>query len=153
MLSDLLRLARARWMLIVPYMFNVWRRLLRFISTTSYETSETSAFNTNSPDIKQGDAVPLEPAIQEFPAATDDQKRLQRKQFIESLDLDAVCALASRHNNGKTCKVVNKVNGSFNICFFVEFHQDGPKWVVRVPIKPALDNAWDKLLSEVITMQ
>ncbi|KAI1496264.1 phosphotransferase enzyme family protein [Biscogniauxia marginata] len=90
---------------------------------------------------------------QGFPAATDDQYNQVRKTFIESLDSDAVCALASRFNNSKPCQVVNKGSGSFNVCFFVEFDQDGPKWIVRVPIEPALDNPWDKLLSEVTTMQ
>lgn len=49
--------------------------------------------------------------------------------------------------------LAESVNGSFNVCFFVEFSADEPKWVVRVPIEPAVNNPWDKLLSEVTTMQ
>lgn len=48
---------------------------------------------------------------------------------------------------------MNKDSGSFNVCFFVEFDQDGPQWIVRVPIEPAVVNPWDKLLSEVTTIQ
>lgn len=88
-----------------------------------------------------------------FPAFTDDQYHQVKRAFIKSLDSDAVCALASRLNNGRPCKVVKTASGSFNACFFVEFDQDGLKWTVRVPIEPALDHPWNKLLSEVATMQ
>lgn len=114
---------------------------------SSSEASETSTTKIDGPKAR-----PLAPNLQTFPA-TEDQLNQIRKQFIESLDLDAVCALASRFNNGKSCQVVRKARGSFNICFFVEFEQDGPKWVVRVPIESSLDDQWNKLLSEVTTMQ
>ncbi|KAK7426729.1 hypothetical protein QQZ08_006765 [Neonectria magnoliae] len=80
----------------------------------------------NTPKTSEPEAGPLESSIQGFPAATDDQYNQARKTFIESLDSDAVCALASRFSNGKPYQVVNKDNGSFNVCFFVEF-EDGPK--------------------------
>ncbi|RSL87737.1 hypothetical protein CDV31_016200 [Fusarium ambrosium] len=33
------------------------------------------------------------------------------------------------------------------------FGKDGPEWVVRVPIEPILDNPWNKVLSEVATIE
>ncbi|UKZ78686.1 hypothetical protein TrVFT333_006432 [Trichoderma virens FT-333] len=44
-------------------------------------------------------------------------------------------------------------SGSFNVCFFVEFDQDGSKWTVRVPIEAGQDRVWEKLESEVATIQ
>jgi hypothetical protein len=44
-------------------------------------------------------------------------------------------------------------NGSFNVCFFVEFYTVATAWVVRIPIEPVVHRAWEKLQSEVYTMQ
>ncbi len=85
--------------------------------------------------------------------ATDDQIHHEKRSFIDSLDLDAICALASSHNDGKSCRVVNKDRGSFNACFFVEFDHDGSMWTIRVPIEVSLENTWEKLLNEVATIQ
>ncbi|KND90594.1 hypothetical protein TOPH_04865 [Tolypocladium ophioglossoides CBS 100239] len=111
----------------------------------------TSATGIKTPET---DATEIEagPDGQGFPT-TDDQDHEIKEEFIESLDPDAVCALASRYNNGKPCQVVNKDSGSFNVCFFVKFDQDEPEWIVRVAIETSLDNPWDKLLSEVTTIQ
>lgn len=114
---------------------------------------ETDIIKGNTPEIDDREAGPFEPLESEFPAATDEQSNFARRDFIDSLDTNAVCALASQHYSGKACRVVKKDSGSFNVCFFVEFYQDGPKWIVRIPIEPALDNPWDKLLSEVATIQ
>ncbi|CRK18997.1 hypothetical protein BN1723_011735, partial [Verticillium longisporum] len=95
----------------------------------------------------------LDSRAQDFPAATDDQYNRSRKQFINSLDSSAVCSLASLYNNGKACEVVRKTSGSFNVCFFVTFSHDSPEWIVRVPIEPAFEDPWDKLQSEVATIQ
>ncbi|KAK3298762.1 kinase-like domain-containing protein [Chaetomium fimeti] len=95
-------------------------------------------------------------AADEFPTMTDDQYRRLKNDFIESLDPNAVCALASKHNRGRPCRVVAKASGSFNVCFFVEFDGKGPEWAVRIPIEPAfelLENAWIKVQSEVATMR
>ncbi|KAM4057680.1 phosphotransferase enzyme family protein [Hirsutella rhossiliensis] len=153
MLCALTRLVHARWTLAVLYLSNLWRQLLRFTSAAGIKTREMGDLKLDAQAINGPETGPLDPDSREFPAATDDQYNIARRTFIKSLDLDAVCALASRYNNGRPCQVVNRKNGSFNVCFFVEFDQDGPKWIVRVPIEPALDNPWDKLLSEVATMQ
>ncbi|KAL6361100.1 hypothetical protein LRP88_04562 [Fusarium phalaenopsidis] len=105
----------------------------------------------NTSNINEAEVETLGSNVQEFPA-TKEQDTQVKNTFIESLDLDAVCALASRYNDGKPSQVVDSKNGSFNACFFVRFGQDGPEWVVRVPIEPILDNLWDKVLSEVATI-
>ncbi|RSL49711.1 hypothetical protein CEP54_012291 [Fusarium duplospermum] len=91
---------------------------------------------TNTSNIHEAEVETLKSNAQEFPA-TEEQEAQVKSTFIESLDLGAICALAS----------------SFNACFFVKFEQDGPQWVVRVPIEPILDNPWVKVLSEVATIE
>jgi hypothetical protein len=71
-----------------------------------------------------------------------------RDHFISSIRDDEVCRLASAHHHSDACEFFEPpVRGSYNICYFVQFHQ-GDKWVVRVPLAPA-----DKLESEVAVMQ
>ncbi|KAH7158283.1 hypothetical protein DER46DRAFT_484564, partial [Fusarium sp. MPI-SDFR-AT-0072] len=89
----------------------------------------------------------------QFAVVTEDRSIQARRAFIESLDLSAICALASKYNNNKSYRVVNKASGSFNVCFFVEFATNEPHWAIRVPVEPAVNNPWDKLLSEVTTIQ
>jgi len=142
--------------LAVLYLSKLWGLLLSFARTSEIKTPEADSTEISPPEKNEPelpDARTLGPPDQGFPAVTDDQYNKIRKAFIESLDPDAVCALASKHNNSKSCQVVKKASGSFNVCFFVEFDLDGSKWIVRVPIEPALDDPWDKLLSEVTTMQ
>lgn len=85
---------------------------------------------------------------------TDEQHRIRKKAFIDSIDRNAVCSLASRYNNSKPCRIFqDATNGSFNVCFFVEFVGEDTRWVVRLPIEPAIHNVWDKVQSEVATMR
>lgn len=146
MLCAIVRLLHSHWTRVCLYMLSSWHRILHFASGAGTKT-ETDTTESNTPEIDDGDSN------SEFPAATDDQRNFARRAFIDSLDPTAVCALASQHNNGKACRVVKRDSGSFNVCFFVDFHQDGPKWIVRIPIEPALENPRDKLLSEVATIQ
>ncbi len=91
--------------------------------------------------------------------ATEDQDLDIIKAFVDSIDTDVVCALASRFNHGVPCHIVDRLRGSFNFCFFVEFaKQDGElgepmKWVVRLPIGHTVARPWDKVVSEVTTMR
>lgn len=147
MLSIFVRLVRTTWTLAVVFLSKLWSQLLHFGGLTGINTSEI-----NTPEMNEPEARTLGFNAQEFPP-TEDQDAQVKTAFIESLDPDAVCALASRHNNGKPCRVVSRVNGNFNICFFVKFSQDGPEWIVRVLIESILDNPWDKLLSEVTTIE
>ncbi|OAR00013.1 hypothetical protein LLEC1_04496 [Akanthomyces lecanii] len=75
-----------------------------------------------------------------------------KEAFIRSIQPRAIEALAQKHNNQKPCRIFGRENGSFNVCFFLEFPDDGARWVVRVPIEPALQQAWEKLESEVATV-
>ncbi|KAJ4309090.1 hypothetical protein N0V84_011709 [Fusarium piperis] len=134
------------WTLATVYLYKLWGQLFHFASVT-IKTDEINISNFNEPEVRT-----LGSNAQEFPA-TEDQELQVKNTFIESLDSDAICALASRYNNGKPCQVVNRKSGSFNACFFVKFGQDGPEWVVRILIEPILDNPWDKVLSEVTTIE
>ncbi|KAL2192125.1 kinase-like protein [Thermothelomyces heterothallicus CBS 203.75] len=75
------------------------------------------------------------------------------KAFIDSIDPNDVCKLASQHNSSKTCRMFrDPANGSYNVCYFVEF-EDGTRWVVRIPLEPYISNVWDKVQSEVATVR
>lgn len=155
MLSALLHLVRSRWTLVVLFASKIWRRLLYFAGTTGLgidapeRNPEIDSPNANDLGVGNPRTDP-----QGFPALTDDQYGQLKRAFIESLDPDLICSLASRYNNGTPCRVVGKKNGSFNVCFFVEFDQEEElEWIVRVLIEPALDHPWAKLVSEVTTMQ
>lgn len=85
---------------------------------------------------------------------TPEQLRAEVKRFTDVISQDAILALASRYNNNLPCRLRDGTSqGSFNICFYVDFFTVGTIWVVRVAIEPAVCQAWDKLQSEVYTMQ
>lgn len=160
MLSAIIQLFRMRWASFFVSLSSLWDRLLQFthfstmIRRLEIESQSNSAENEiHTPELTESDTSALSLSSKQFPVATDDQYNQARRAFIESLDSDAVCALASKYNDDKCCRVVNKTSGSFNVCFFIEFGTEEPKWVVRVPIEPAVNNPWDKLLSEVTTIQ
>jgi len=78
---------------------------------------------------------------------TSEQIENRLKLFIASINPDAVRKLASQHDSSKTCRMFrDPVNGSYNVCYFVEF-EDGTKWVVRIPLEPSVFNVWDKVQS------
>ncbi|OAA54965.1 phosphotransferase enzyme family protein [Niveomyces insectorum RCEF 264] len=83
---------------------------------------------------------------------TDRQRKLKNDEFIESIDTNAICALASKHQGGLPCTIRCRHKGSFNVCFILDF-TDGSTRLVRLPIEPAVHDAWDKVRSEVYTMQ
>ncbi|KAH9208501.1 kinase-like domain-containing protein [Leptodontidium sp. 2 PMI_412] len=73
--------------------------------------------------------------------------------FIDSIDPNVVCKLASQHNSSQICWMFqDPANGSYNVCYFVEF-EDGTQWVVRIPLEPSISNVWDKVQSEVATIR
>ncbi|EEU37168.1 uncharacterized protein NECHADRAFT_78356 [Fusarium vanettenii 77-13-4] len=125
----------------------LWGYLFRFTDVPRFRSREINTSNINEAEVETRVSN-----VQEFPT-TEEQDAQVKNTFIESLDLDTICALASKYNDGRPCQVVDRKNGSFNACFFVKFEQDGPEWVVRVPIEPILDNPWDKVLSEVATIE
>ncbi|KAI1113277.1 kinase-like protein [Nemania sp. NC0429] len=85
---------------------------------------------------------------------THQQKQAKIETFIQSIDPDAVCQLASQHHDSEPCRIFqNTANGSFNVCFFVEFPARGTRWVVRIPLVSSVYNVWDKVQSEVATIR
>lgn len=84
---------------------------------------------------------------------TDEQHQARKREFVDSISTDAVCSLASQYNHSKPCRVFGTKHGSFNACFFVEFPDDGTRWVVRIPIEPAVHDVWAKLQTEIATMR
>ncbi|KAG5802077.1 hypothetical protein H9Q74_014406 [Fusarium xylarioides] len=83
--------------------------------------------------------------------SSDKQHKQQKDDFIESIDKEAICRLASKQKGGLPCHVQSWSNGSFNVCFVVAF-SDGCTRVVRVPLEPVVYDVWDKVCSEVSTM-
>lgn len=83
---------------------------------------------------------------------TDQQRKLKGDEFINSIDTDAVRTLASKYNRGLSCSIRCRHRGSFNLCFVLDF-PDGTTRLVRLPIEPAVHDVWDKVRSEVYTMQ
>ncbi|KAK0100465.1 hypothetical protein ONS96_007741 [Cadophora gregata f. sp. sojae] len=77
---------------------------------------------------------------------------MKRDEFIGSIDTDAIRALASSYNGGLPCSIRSQRQGSFNVCFILDF-SDGTTRLVRLPIEPAVHDVWDKVRSEVCTMQ
>lgn len=147
-------LLRAQWMTIGAFFKRIWSQILlwgkRAIVT-----------------VDQATLTPEQTLRQLFPDARQRLKDI-KTAFIDNLDPDAICALASRYNNGRRCHVVGSDNGSFNACFFVEFAADDDlrentddnrdlytctRWVVRIPIEPAIHQPWNKVCSEAATLQ
>jgi hypothetical protein len=59
----------------------------------------------------------------------------ERDRWLEALDDDEICRLASSVRHGDHCTIFQpRKHGSFNVCFFVEFESPGERWVVRLPI-------------------
>ncbi|KPM42279.1 hypothetical protein AK830_g4249 [Neonectria ditissima] len=83
---------------------------------------------------------------------TDQQRKLKVDEFIDSIDTDAIRALASKYFGGLSCTIRSRRRGSFNVCFILDFPDDTTR-VVRVPIEPMVHDVWDKVCSEVYTMQ
>ncbi|OAA40907.1 phosphotransferase enzyme family protein [Metarhizium rileyi] len=84
---------------------------------------------------------------------TPKQRAEQEDAFIQGIDEESICALASRHWNNRACTLQRSDRGSFNICFFMTLDDDDAKVVVRVPIPPAVHEPWERLQSEAFTMQ
>jgi hypothetical protein len=81
-----------------------------------------------------------------------EQKESELKAFMDSIIPTNVCSLASRYNCFKPCRIFQDAdNGSYNVCFFVEF-DESLRWLVRIPLEPSVYNIWDKVQSEVATI-
>jgi hypothetical protein len=95
----------------------------------------------------------MAPQTVDYFPPTAAQKESELQAFIASIDPSNVCSLASRHNCFKPCRIFQETaNGSYNVCFFVEFDET-VKWVVRIPSESSVHNVWDKVQSEVATIR
>ncbi|KAG8674087.1 hypothetical protein FPOAC1_000050 [Fusarium poae] len=83
---------------------------------------------------------------------TEQQHKSKVDEFVESIDTDAICTLASKYTGGLPCTIRCRQQGSFNVCFILDF-PDNLTRIVRLPIEPAVHDVWDKVCSEVCTMQ
>ncbi|RSL84553.1 hypothetical protein CDV31_016689 [Fusarium ambrosium] len=84
---------------------------------------------------------------------TEQQIYRRSDTFFRSIDEDAIRALGTHHHSeGLQCEIKARYRGSFNGCFVLEFTDDSTL-VVRLPLEPAVQDAWDKVRSEVCTMQ
>ncbi|KAF7538327.1 hypothetical protein G7Z17_g12659 [Cylindrodendrum hubeiense] len=84
-----------------------------------------------------------------------DKAEKEGQHFIESINTDTICRLASFYHAGVPCKTFGSPkHGSFNVCIFVEFETSPPeRWAVRIPL-PAL-TVWidEKIEAELATMR
>ncbi|OAR01107.1 hypothetical protein LLEC1_05653 [Akanthomyces lecanii] len=124
---DVIRALLSVWTSATSFLLNFWRRV-------TYET----------------EAVAIDRPVDKFPASPQAIKEAA-DAFVQSLQTSAVEALASRYNENKACKVLRRLHGSFNVCYFVEF-EDGARKTIRIPITPRLHTPWEKLQSEVATL-
>lgn len=59
----------------------------------------------------------------------------ERTRWLDGLDNDEICQLASSFRGGDQCAVFQpRKHGAFNVCYFVEFKSPLERWVVRIPI-------------------
>ncbi|ATY63013.1 kinase-like domain [Cordyceps militaris] len=108
---------------------------------------------TSSFESRDADVIISQPNLATYGTSRLERER-HRDAYINAIRKDDVFKLASSHNHDKECtEFRERENGSFHVCFFVEFPSDGQKWVVRFPICPVLYEPWQKLRSEVATME
>lgn len=84
-----------------------------------------------------------------------DQARKDCERFINSLDLDQICRLASSYHGGLPCQVVRVMRyNPFNVGVIVMFPTIPPEsWVVRLPIPGLVVWIDEKLETELATMR
>lgn len=86
-------------------------------------------------------------SVRDFPA-TSEQDAQQRSQFISTISLEKISALALRYSTQDYCHIIKRDSGSFNVNFIIEF-KDKTKCVIRVPILPFVHDPWSKVLGHV----
>ncbi|OAA60700.1 phosphotransferase enzyme family protein [Cordyceps fumosorosea ARSEF 2679] len=136
----LVHLLRLVWDLSKPLLLRLWPRLSRGDAAAPDVELASNKNNNNNNAAPEPLPLPREAAH-----ATADS-------FIDALQYERVANLASRYNGGTPCHVLYHLCGSFNACFFVEFAECRTRWTVRVPIEPSLHKPWEKLQSEVATL-
>ncbi|KAG5796191.1 hypothetical protein H9Q69_004745 [Fusarium xylarioides] len=128
MLEFLQRISPASWAHYIARLLCVWKSRLTYV----FSRGPSSPFNLR----------PL----------TEQQHKFMVDEFVESIDTDAIRTLASKYTGGLPCSIRCRQQGSFNVCFILDFPDDLAR-IVRLPIEPAVHDVWDKVCSEVCTMQ
>ncbi|KAL2015532.1 hypothetical protein VTK56DRAFT_5329 [Thermocarpiscus australiensis] len=85
-----------------------------------------------------------------------DQIDEERRRWVDAVDDNEICRLASSFRGGDPCTVFQpRKHGAFNVCFFVEFESPLERWVVRTPIPASLPKALldEKTEIELATMR
>lgn len=84
-----------------------------------------------------------------------DQARKDCDRFINSLDLDEICRLASSYHGGLSCQVARVLRyNPFNVGVIVMFPTSPPDtWVVRLPIPGLVVWIDEKIEAELATMR
>lgn len=76
---------------------------------------------------------------------TEQQVYRRSDTFFRSIDEEAIRALGTQHHiKSLQCAIKARYRGSFNCCFLLEF-TDSSTRVVRLPLEPAVQDAWDKV--------
>ncbi|KAI8648046.1 APH domain-containing protein [Fusarium sp. Ph1] len=88
-------------------------------------------------------------------AILKDKAEKARQRFIESIDAEVICRLASSYHNGLSCKTFDTPkHGSFNVCVFVEFDTSPPeRWVVRIPLPTRAVWIDERIETQLATMR
>lgn len=145
---------QAQWSLLVLYLSRIccgFRPKLRSLDNKWRLDAEPNI----SADKHTANAETEYNSPNHFPPS-EQQTKHATQQFISSININAVCDLASRYTGGKQCKIVKKDHdycGSFNVCFFVHFDAENKTYVLRIPIIPVVRHPWKKILSETATMR
>lgn len=107
-------------------------------SLTGHHDEEEEAKDSIA-SINQGDVYTHDVHYPPFPL-TPEQIDERVKSFIDSIDIEAICLLASQHNRQKPCSITGQISRSFNVCFFARF-KDGTIWVIRIPLEPVVEDS------------
>ncbi|KAG5752056.1 hypothetical protein H9Q72_006778 [Fusarium xylarioides] len=160
MLTGIYRFILAQFASLISPIFALYRLLLlptqvEYGINSPSPTQDQHDKNANKSNDDRQQAASLrvdDNAMRGFPP-TEEQLEARIEEFIDSIDKDAVCRLASRHNSHRSCRVIGHDRGSFNVCFFVLFDTQNVTWVVRIPLEPVVCDVWAKVQSEVATMR
>ncbi|KAF5615665.1 phosphotransferase enzyme family [Fusarium tjaetaba] len=158
MLTVIYRFILAQFASLISPIFALYRLLVPTqveygINSPPTQDQHDKNANKSNDDRQQAAGVRVDDNVMRGFPPTEQQLEARIKGFIDSIDKDAVCRLASRHNSHKSCRVVGHDRGSFNVCFFVLFDAENVTWVVRIPLEPVVCDAWAKVQSEVATMR
>ncbi|KAM4067530.1 phosphotransferase enzyme family protein [Hirsutella rhossiliensis] len=86
-------------------------------STPPSQDKENDPAATDS----QVSSAQIEQEASIFFPLTEEQVEAKNGAFIQLIDKDAVCHVASKYCGGGACSIIDENQGSFNICFFVRF--------------------------------